>query len=85
MTNYNDFDLDMQSSQSQNNISPKSSGSVLTTWDCATVQLTEHATNTICTNQPTLCWECETSEICGDGSGDQQSISQCRSYCGSAC
>ncbi len=81
MTNYNDFDLDMQISQSQNGISPQSLNSITTQWDCVTWQLSEIA----CTSIATICWECETSDICGDGSGDEKSISQCRSYCGSSC
>ena len=80
MTNYNDFDLDVQISQSQGDVSPQSL-SVRTDVDCFTVKVTE----IVCTNVPTMCWECETSDICGDGSGDEKSISQCRSYCGSSC
>ena len=81
MTNYNDFDLDMQITQSQDGISPQSLNSITTQWDCVAWQFSEIA----CTSFPTICWECETSDICGDGSGDEKSISQCRSYCGSSC
>ena len=81
MTNYNDFDLDMQISQSKNGISPRSTGSIYTQWDCTPTQISEM----YCTEIATICWECETSDICGDGSGDEKSISQCRSYCGCSC
>lgn len=80
MTNYNDFDLDMQISQSQNDVSPPSV-SIYTKIDC----ITEKVTEIVCTSVATVCWECETSDICGDGSGDEKSISQCRSYCGGSC
>ena len=81
MTNYNDFDLDMQITQSQNGISPQSTGSIFTQWDC----LPGVTSGCFTTDIATICWECETSNICGDGSGDEKSISQCRSYCGSSC
>ena len=71
MTNYNDFDLDMQISQSQEDISPQSTGSIYTQWDCVLTKLSEIA----CTSVATMCWECEASDICGDGSGDEKSIS----------
>ena len=41
MTNYNDFDLDMQISQSKNGISPRSTGSIYTQWDCTPTQISE--------------------------------------------
>ena len=60
MTNYNDFDLDMQISQSQEGISPQSTGSIYSQWDCVTTKISEIA----CTSIATICWECETSDIC---------------------
>ena len=63
MTNYNDFDLDMQISQSQNGIRPQSAGLIFTQWDC----LPGVTSDCFVTNIATICWECETSDICGDG------------------
>ena len=57
MTNYNDFDLDMQISQSQGGASPQSLVSIYTQWDCVTKALSDIA----CTSIATICWECETA------------------------
>ena len=59
MTNYNDFDLDMQISQSQGGASPQSLVSIYTQWDCVTKALSDIA----CTSIATICWECETSAL----------------------
>ena len=52
MTNYNDFDLDMQISQSQGGASPQSLVSIYTQWDCVTKALSDIA----CTSIATICW-----------------------------